>query len=418
MAIYHLAAKVIKRSAGRSATAAAAYRSGSRIQDFRTGAIHDYTRRRGVYGSEIHAPPGAPAWVIDRSALWNAVEFGERRRDAQVSREMNLALPRELAHPAQMQLLRQFVHEVFVTAGMIADVAFHDLDSPNPHAHVMLTMRTVTAEGFGGKNRAWDAVERLREWRERWSIAVNAALALAGRADRVDHRSLAEQGGAKLPAVHMGPKWTALNRERPATPTEQRDQRSQANAAVAALNGAREMRWAVDPAKAARSAAAHYDRLSAAWRRAHRQPQLERWALHPVPTAVDWLERRAEYVRRRTAIERAEHNARDAAVNAIDLALLAPVVRDPRVTERVQQATSVADRAQTTVDGLREDMRRWADSQRIRVSTVITRMRERQRKAAETLRALGALVAQAEHWRAQIHDEIPAHLDRRRPRLR
>ncbi|MEO7326547.1 MAG: MobQ family relaxase [Dokdonella sp.] len=418
MAIFHLAATVIKRSEGRSATAAAAYRSGSRIQDFRTGAVHDYSRRRGIFGSEILVPPSAPTWASNREALWNAVEFGERRKDAQVSREMNLALPRELGHAEQKDLMRRFVAETFVAAGMIADIAWHELDSGNPHAHVMLTMREVTPTGFGNKNRAWDAVERLREWRTLWASFVNIALESAGRVARVDHRSLAEQGASELPAVHIGPKWTALNRERPATPMHERDQRSQANAAIAVLNGRREARWAVEPAKAARSAATHYERLASLWHRSHRRSQLESRALRPVPTIDDLVERMAEYMRRRKAIEAAAERAVATAHQARDLADVAPMVRDPRVHQRVAEAAEQATRSSGEVEDLRGDMRLWVDDMRTRLTAVVVRVRGRQRDAVEALQALGRIEAQAEQWREQIRDDIPAYLDkRRRPRI-
>lgn len=197
MAIYRLSAQVISRGEGRSATAAAAYRSGMKIEDRRTGEVHDYERRGGVEHEEIMAPPDTPSWMLDREALWNAVEIVEKRRDAQLSREVQLALPHELSGEDRLALVRRFVREQFVGQGMIADIAVHAAhrqgDDRNDHAHVMLTLRTVTRDGFGQKNRAWNERPLLGHWRSEWAEHVNRALERAGSAERVDHRSLEAQ---------------------------------------------------------------------------------------------------------------------------------------------------------------------------------------------------------------------------------
>lgn len=197
MAIYHLSAKVIGRAAGRSSVAAAAYRSGERLRDERGGVEHDYSRKGGVVHAEVLAPPNAPDWMRDRDRLWNAVEAVERRKDAQLAREVEVALPRELDRPARLELLRGFVERQFVARGMIADLAVHEGRARDggsqPHAHVMLTMRELTGEGFGKKERAWNAPEVLVGWREAWAREANAALERAGRGERVDHRSLEAQ---------------------------------------------------------------------------------------------------------------------------------------------------------------------------------------------------------------------------------
>lgn len=204
MAIYRFSAKTIKRSAGRSATAAAAYRSGERIVDERTGEVHDYTGRGGVVETFVAAPEQAPAWAHDRAALWNAVETGERRKDAQVAREVQLALPAELDAGQRRELVREFVQAEFADAGMVADVAIHapdkDGDDRNHHAHVMLTMRDIGPDGFGKKNRDWNAKEKLAGWREAWQEHANRALERAGSRERIDHRSLTAQRDAAIAA--------------------------------------------------------------------------------------------------------------------------------------------------------------------------------------------------------------------------
>lgn len=188
---------MISRSAGRSATAAAAYRAGTLIEDRRTGQVHDYDRRSGVVHAEIMAPENTPTWMTDRQALWNAVEAVERRKDAQLSREVQLALPHELDATQRLALVRDYVRQAFVIHGMVADIAIHaphrQGDDRNHHAHVMLTMRAITAEGFGKKERTWNETAFIEHWRETWQEAVNLALERAGHTGRVDHRSLEEQ---------------------------------------------------------------------------------------------------------------------------------------------------------------------------------------------------------------------------------
>jgi hypothetical protein len=212
MAIYYMNVQVIGRSAGRSVTGAAAYRAGERIVDERTGQVYDYTRRRGDIETEILAPAGAPAWAQDRSALWNQVETAERRGDAQVAREIVVALPLELDRGAQWELVRGYATEQFVSRCMVADVALH-FNAGNPHAHIMLTMREIGPEGLSSKkNREWNKPELLVQWREEWAAHANRALERAWRAERIDNRSLAEQGSDRLPQAHLGPHAAALER--------------------------------------------------------------------------------------------------------------------------------------------------------------------------------------------------------------
>ncbi len=159
--------------------------------------MHDYTRKSDIQHSEIMAPEGAPDWSLDRPALWNAVEAIERRKDAQLAREVQLALPRELDADRQIALLRGFVRDEFVARGMVADFSLHDHTGsdgqPQPHAHVMLTMRSVDETGFGLKVREWNSDELLVHWRKQWAEQANAQLADAGEEARIDHRTLAAQ---------------------------------------------------------------------------------------------------------------------------------------------------------------------------------------------------------------------------------
>ena len=197
MAIYHLRASVISRSAGRSATAAAAYRVAERIEDRRTGLTFDYAARGGVDHTEILAPDHAPDWVYDRSELWNRVEESETRKNSQVAREVRVALPDELTHAQRVALVRDYAQAQFVDRGMVADIALHAPgragDERNHHAHILLTTREVDADGFTTKNRDWNKVEVLEGWREAWARDSNAALERAGIEDRVDHRTLVAQ---------------------------------------------------------------------------------------------------------------------------------------------------------------------------------------------------------------------------------
>ena len=204
MAIYHLSAKIISRGQGRSAVAAAAYRAGERIEETATGLVYDYTRKSGVDHTEILTPEEAPDWTHDRQQLWNAVEQGENRRDAQLAREIEVGLPLELDRDAQRMLLRDFVRREFVSEGMIADCAIHRIDDNNPHAHILLTLRRIHENGFGPKERAWNARSKLLTWRMGWEEMANEHLQRAGLATRIDHRTLEAQGIQLTPGRKIG----------------------------------------------------------------------------------------------------------------------------------------------------------------------------------------------------------------------
>lgn len=198
MAMYHLSVKVISRAAGSSALAAAAYRSASRLYDQRLDRAHDFTNKSGVVHSEVMLPDNAPPEWSDRERLWNDVEAFEKRKDAQLSREVEFAIPREMTQSQGIDLARGFVQREFVDQGMVADFNVHwDIGSdgqPKPHAHVMLTMREVSEDGFGPKVRDWNRVELVEHWREAWAEHVNQRLVELDIDARIDHRTLEEQG--------------------------------------------------------------------------------------------------------------------------------------------------------------------------------------------------------------------------------
>lgn len=177
MAIYHLHVKVIGRKAGSSAVASAAYRSASRLRDERLDRSHDFSAKRGVVHSEVMLPKHAPEVWSDRERLWNDVEAFEVRKDAQLAREVEFSLPREMSEAQGIELARDFVQSEFVDRGMIADLNVHwDIGEdgmPKPHAHVMLTMRSVDEDSFGPKVRDWNRTELVERWRERWAELAN-----------------------------------------------------------------------------------------------------------------------------------------------------------------------------------------------------------------------------------------------------
>ncbi len=208
MAIYHLHVKVIGRKSGSSAVASAAYRSGSRLRDERLDRSHDFSSKRGIVHSEVMLPENAPEAWSDRERLWNDVEAFEIRKDAQLAREVEFAIPREMSEAQGIELARDFARGEFVDRGMIADLNVHwdmaEDGSPKPHAHVMLTMRAVDEDGFGPKVRDWNRTEMVERWRERWAELANERLAELDIDARIDHRSLEAQGIALEPQSQIG----------------------------------------------------------------------------------------------------------------------------------------------------------------------------------------------------------------------
>ena len=239
VALYHMHAQVIKRSAGHSAVAAAAYRAGEKLHDHLSEEEHDYSHRKGVEHSEIIAPDDAPDWARDRAQLWNQAEAAERRHDAQVAREVEVALPVELSKQEQQELVRDFAQEHFTSKGMVADISFHDVrkpdKEPNPHAHVMLTMRRLDGDRFAAaKERSWNEHALSQQWRKSWADRTNAALERGGHKEQVDHRTLKTQHKEALrrrdyeaadkldrePQIHLG---KALHMEEKDIPTARGD---------------------------------------------------------------------------------------------------------------------------------------------------------------------------------------------------
>ena len=227
MASYHFAVQMISRSKGRSSLKAAAYRSGQRLHDEAQGEVYDYRRRRGVVHQEVMLPERAAAWLGDREQLWNHVERMEKRRDAQLAREINMALPHELTDNQRLDLVREFVRQEFTSRGMVADVAIHrpvsekGEDYRNVHAHVMLTLRQGEAAGLRAvKTREWNSDSLLQSWRTAWAESQNRSLERAGHRDRVDHRRLEVQREEarrrgdrravmaldRTPEIHVGPR--------------------------------------------------------------------------------------------------------------------------------------------------------------------------------------------------------------------
>ncbi|ECC9025539.1 conjugal transfer protein [Salmonella enterica subsp. enterica] len=194
MAIFHLDFKIVKRSEGMTSVAKAAYHTRTRITDDRIGETYDFSHRSDLHGHIILAPASAPAHIVESSsALWNEVERVERQNNGQTARYFDVAIPVELNNDDKKKLVAEYCQKNFVDKGMIADIVFHDLDGKNPHAHVMLTLKTITAAGFGKKDRSWNDKKMMLQWRESWATMSNSYLETAGREERIDHRSLRTQ---------------------------------------------------------------------------------------------------------------------------------------------------------------------------------------------------------------------------------
>jgi ATP-dependent exoDNAse (exonuclease V) alpha subunit len=234
VAIFHLDVLIVSRKAGRGAVASAAYRAGEKIRDEKTGKTYDYTRKKGVLYREIITPQNSPDWASDRGQLWNAVESCEKRKDSQVAREIMVALPAELDRSQQIKLVRGYILQQFVKKGMVADFVIHAPskhgDVRNYHVHILLTMRAITPEGFGGKVRKWNAKFYIYQWRQAWEHHVNQALRQAGLDCRIDGRSHASKGLDQEPRLHLGHEATVLERK------GEQSERGNENRAIEARN--------------------------------------------------------------------------------------------------------------------------------------------------------------------------------------
>lgn len=204
---------------------------------------HDYTRKGGVVHSEILLPEHAPEVFRDRSALWNSVEQIEKHRRAQLTREIEIALPNELSRTEQIRLVRDYCQRTFVAAGMCVDFSIHDPEKQqkNAHAHILLTMRPLNLDGsWGDKQKKeyildtngekiydpkkrqykcntistinWNDQSKAEEWRQAWANIVNSVLEQQNTAERIDHRSYKRQGIDKIPTIHMGVAATQMER--------------------------------------------------------------------------------------------------------------------------------------------------------------------------------------------------------------
>lgn len=233
MAIYHCSIKIGSRAKGQSAVAASAYRSGEKLTDKETGLISDYTRKSGIVFSEIALCKNAPSEYSNRETLWNAVHSIEKNKNAQLWREFEVALPKDLNRGKQIETVRDFVSKL-TEQGMCIDWALHDKGDGNPHAHIMATMRSIEPNGkWSPKSRKiydldekgerifqkvnktgrkqyknhkedynnWNAKERVEEWRSAWAECCNVRLA---EHERIDHRSFDRQGINQIPTVHEG----------------------------------------------------------------------------------------------------------------------------------------------------------------------------------------------------------------------
>ena len=245
MAIYHLCIKIISRGKGKSAVAASAYRSGEKIKNEYDGIVHDFTRKGGIAHTEILLPQNAPQEFSDRGTLWNSVEKIEKSKNSQLAREIEIALPKELDREKQIELVREYVKENFVDVGMCADIALHDRNDGNPHAHILLTMRPLNEDTtWGAKSKKeyildengekvklkngnyktrkintvdWNEQDKAEHWRKAWADITNKYLEENSIQEKVDHRSYQRQGIEQIPTIHLGVSATQMEKKGIAT---------------------------------------------------------------------------------------------------------------------------------------------------------------------------------------------------------
>ncbi|MDQ6601033.1 MobQ family relaxase [Bacillus salipaludis] len=222
MAIYHFSNQIISRKKQQNTIAAAAYRSGERLIDERTNEEKFYKRKVKPI-THILAPSHAPQWVYDRQRLWNEVELKEKQWNAQLAREINVALPKEISKEEQEELAIEFCKHVFVNNGMVADLSIHRENEENPHFHVMLTIRPFKEDGTWGNKQVkvkelvdgkeqvkalhttdWNTKVKLIYWREQWARYVNHYLEKNGFSERITHLSNKDRGIETLPTIHEG----------------------------------------------------------------------------------------------------------------------------------------------------------------------------------------------------------------------
>ncbi len=216
----HTRTKIISRNKSnpaksRTCCGSAAYRAGEKIIGA-DGVCHNFTRKGGILHAEIILPENAPEWMNNRQTLWQAADNAEKRKDAQLFREFEMGVPNELPDDVTINLVRNFIKQNFTNEGMVADFALHDPKykdgHKNKHIHVMLTLRDVTPEGFGKKNREWNNLQLAEQWRESWADYCNYALERLQIDEYVEHQSYAEREIDKIPQEHMGVAAVAMER--------------------------------------------------------------------------------------------------------------------------------------------------------------------------------------------------------------
>ena len=228
MAIYHFHTAPISRSTGRSAVAAAAYRAAEKLKDERYGVVHNYKQKSGVLHTEVVAPAHALPWTFDREALWNRAESAETRKNARVAREIRIALPHELSLAQQKELVYRQANALVERYGVVVDVAIHSPDKRgderNIHAHLLLSTRVISENGFGEKSDLEQSNANLKKrnlpvtqkqieaLRAQWAHLVNQSFSSLEIQESVDHRSYKSQGISKIPTTHLGPSATAMER--------------------------------------------------------------------------------------------------------------------------------------------------------------------------------------------------------------
>ena len=225
MALYHLHVKNISRGDDRSAVAAAAYRAGETLPNEAEERLSMFGGRRDVLHAEIRAPAHAPAWCLERGALWNAVEAVEKRKDARLAKEIEFSIPRELPKASWLGVA-QAMADAYAALGHVVDFAIHDDGSGlNPHVHMMLTTRVLEGGQFGGKMREADNLAFVNNARALWEKIANDALGEAGLEVEIDARSHAARGLGTTPTQHRGPN-----------PEERQARRAAARARGAPMN--------------------------------------------------------------------------------------------------------------------------------------------------------------------------------------
>jgi hypothetical protein len=220
MAIYHLHCDIIGRSGGRSATAAAAYRSTTKIEDRTTGEKFDYTRKERAVFSEILTNGNVPEWATDRAELWNSVEEKENRKNSQFCRSFDIALMKELPSRTNIELVEKWAKENYVSRGLVADIAIHaphkntdGTTNENTHAHILIPTRKMDSQGWTEKDREANDRDFLKAVRTSWAEIVNAEFKARGMSERIDERTLEEQGIDREPQQHQGVTATAMERK-------------------------------------------------------------------------------------------------------------------------------------------------------------------------------------------------------------